>query len=77
MRKERYHEMMMGLMETMTEKVFFLGFEGAKPDLSKIMNMVDDLEHCWNNNGGGFFEEDWKEIFQIKIDELEYWHKKL
>ncbi len=70
MKRDRYHEMMMGLMETMVEKVCVLGFEDAKPDLSKIMNMVKDLEYFWNNGGGGFFEEDWKEIFQIRLDEL-------
>ncbi len=77
MQKTRYHEMMMGLLQTAEEKVNVMGFEVAKPHLSKIMNMVADLENFWNSNGGGFFEEDWKEIFQIKIDELEYRHKKL
>ena len=70
MERERYHMMMMGLLQTMTEKVYVLGFEGAKPDISKILNMVSDMECFWNSNGGGFFDEDWKEVFQIKLDEL-------
>ncbi len=68
MKRDRYHEMMMGLLQTAEEKVNVLGFEDAKPYLSKIMNMVADLEYFWNSSGGGFFEEDWADIFQIKMD---------
>ena len=70
MERERYREMMMGLLQTAEEKVHFLGYEKAKPELSKILNIVSLLEAFWSNGGEGFFNEDWLDIFQIKIDEL-------
>ena len=48
MDRNRYNEMMHGLVDSATEKILVLGMEGASQDLEKIRAIVDDLEMFWN-----------------------------
>ena len=43
--------MMEGLISTAVEKINVLGWEDAKEDVQKIVEMVDDLESLWDSDG--------------------------
>lgn len=43
--------MMEGLIATAVEKISVLGWEDAKEDVQKIVEMVDDLESFWDSDG--------------------------
>ena len=43
--------MMEGLIATAVEKINVLGWEDAKEDVQKIVEMVDDLEMFWDSDG--------------------------
>ena len=43
--------MMEGLITTAVEKISVLGWEDAKEDVQKIVEMVDDLEMFWDSDG--------------------------
>ncbi len=50
--------MMEGLIATAVEKICVLGCEDAKEDVGKIIDMVEDLEIFWDNDGK-LTEIDW------------------
>ncbi|MDK2918999.1 MAG: hypothetical protein PWQ37_1732 [Candidatus Petromonas sp.] len=50
--------MMEGLIATAVEKINVLGWEEAKKDVEKIVDMVEDLEMFWNPDGE-LTENDW------------------
>ena len=43
--------MMKGLITTAVEKICVLGWEDAKEDVEKIIDMVEDLELFWDSDG--------------------------
>ena len=50
--------MMEGLIETAVEKINVLGWEDAKEDVQKLIDVVEDLEMFWNSDGE-LTETDW------------------
>ena len=50
--------MMEGLITTAVEKIRVLGWEDAKEDVQKIVEMVEDLEMFWDWDGE-LTETDW------------------
>ena len=50
--------MMEGLIATAVEKIRVLGWEDAKEDVQKIVEMVEDLEMFWDWDGE-LTETDW------------------
>ncbi len=75
MTRNLYHDMMTGLLVTVENLFKEMDFKDLKPELSRILNMVSFLEKYWNNNGSGFYEEDWKEIFDIMVQHWTEWYK--
>ena len=51
MTKVKMTAMMEGLISTAVEKINVLGWEDAKEDVQKIVEMVDDLEMFWDSDG--------------------------
>ena len=51
MTKVKMTAMMEGLISTAVEKIRVLGWEDAKEDVQKIVEMVDDLEMFWDSDG--------------------------
>ncbi len=51
MTKVKMTAMMEGLISTAVEKINVLGWEDAKEDVQKIVEMVDDLESLWDSDG--------------------------
>lgn len=51
MTKEQFETMLDGLIATAIEKICVLGKEDAKDDVSKITEMIEDLEDFWNSDG--------------------------
>lgn len=51
MNKEQFETMLDGLIATAIEKICVLGKEDAKDDVSKITEMIEDLENFWNSDG--------------------------
>ncbi|HHW90661.1 MAG TPA: hypothetical protein GX745_07165 [Clostridiales bacterium] len=51
MTKVKMTAMMEGLIATAVEKISVLGWEDAKEDVQKIVEMVDDLESLWDSDG--------------------------
>ena len=43
--------MMKGLIATAVEKIRVLGWEDAKEDVQKLIDVVDDLEMFWDPDG--------------------------
>ena len=58
MTKVKMTAMMEGLIETAVEKINVLGWEDAKEDVQKIVEMVEDLEMFWDWDGE-LTETDW------------------
>jgi len=58
MNKVKMTVMMEGLIATAVEKIRVLGWEDAKEDVQKIVEMVEDLEMFWDWDGE-LTETDW------------------
>jgi len=58
MTKVKMTAMMEGLIETAVEKINVLGWEDAKEDVQKIVEMVENLEMFWDWDGE-LTETDW------------------
>ena len=58
MTKVKMTAMMEGLISTAVEKIRVLGWEDAKEDVQKIVEMVEDLEMFWDSDGE-LTETDW------------------
>ena len=58
MTKVKMTAMMEGLISTAVEKIRVLGWEDAKEDVQKIVEMVEDLEMFWDWDGE-LTETDW------------------
>jgi hypothetical protein len=58
MTKVKMTAMMEGLISTAVEKIRVLGWEDAKEDVQKIVEMVEDLEMFWDWDGE-LTEADW------------------
>ena len=50
--------MMEGLITTAVEKICVLGWEDAKEDVEKLVDLVEDLEMFWDSDGR-LTETDW------------------
>jgi len=50
--------MMEGLITTAVEKISVLGWEDAKEDVQKLIDVVEDLEMFWDSDGE-LTETDW------------------
>jgi hypothetical protein len=50
--------MMEGLITTVVEKICVLGWEDAKEDVEKLVDLVGDLEMFWDSDGR-LTETDW------------------
>ena len=50
--------MMEGLITTAVEKISVLGWEDAKEDVQKFIDVVEDLEMFWDSDGE-LTETDW------------------
>ena len=50
--------MMKGLIATAVEKISVLGWEDAKEDVQKFIDVVEDLEMFWDSDGE-LTETDW------------------
>nr|DAL96939.1 MAG TPA: hypothetical protein [Caudoviricetes sp.] len=50
--------MMEGLITTVVEKICVLGWEDAKEDVEKLVDLVEDLEMFWDSDGR-LTETDW------------------
>ena len=50
--------MMEGLITTAVEKIRVLGWEDAKEDVQKLIDVVEDLEMFWDSDGE-LTETDW------------------
>ena len=59
--------MMEGLITTAVEKISVLGWEDAKEDVQKIVEMVDDLERFWDWNGE-LTKTDWVTAILVAIE---------
>lgn len=51
MTKDQFENMLGGLIATAIEKICVLGKEDAKDDVSKITEIIEDLEDFWNSDG--------------------------
>lgn len=51
MTKEQFETMLDGLITAAIEKNCVLGKEDAQDDVSKITEMIEDLEDFWNSDG--------------------------
>lgn len=51
MNKEQLEMMLEGLIATAVEKTCVLGEEEVKADVSKIIEMIEELESFWNPDG--------------------------
>ena len=60
---------MEGLLMTAVEKICVLGFEDAKEDVGKIVDMVEELEAFWNSSGS-LTERDWMEEISETVETL-------
>jgi len=58
MTKVKMTAMMEGLIGTAVEKINVLGWEDAKEDVQKLIDVVEDLEMFWNSDGE-LTETDW------------------
>ena len=59
--------MMEGLIATAVEKICVLGWEDAKEDVEKLVDLVEDLEMFWNPDGN-LTEIDWQEKILMAIE---------
>lgn len=51
MTKKQFETMLDGLIATAIEKICVLGKEDAQDDVSKITEIIEDLEDFWNSDG--------------------------
>ncbi|WP_156778789.1 hypothetical protein [Clostridium formicaceticum] len=51
MTKLKLNIMMEGLIATAVEKIYVLGWEDAQEDVKRIIDMVNDLELFWDEDG--------------------------
>ena len=51
MNKEQFETMLDGLITTAIEKTCVLGKEDAQDDVSKITEIIEDIEAFWNSDG--------------------------
>ena len=51
MNKKQFETMLDGLIATAIEKICVLGKEDYQDDVSKITEMIEDLEDFWNSDG--------------------------
>jgi len=61
--------MMEGLIATAVEKICVLGWEDAKEDVGKIIDMVEDLELFWDSDGG-LTKIDWMAEISATVEAL-------
>ena len=69
MNRLEFRMMMEGLLMTAVEKICVLGFEDAKEDVGKIVDMVEELEAFWNSSGS-LTERDWMEEISETVETL-------
>ena len=67
MKKERYNQMMEGLIETAVEKVLVLGPEEANREVEALRATIEELEQFWNGDQQ-ITNQDWLEEFYKKVD---------
>ncbi|MFU0824069.1 hypothetical protein [Clostridium sp.] len=59
--------MMEGLIATAVEKINALGWEDAKEDVEKIVDMIEDLEMFWDPDGK-LTKTDWSFEIQLAVE---------
>ena len=59
--------MMEGLITTVVEKICVLGWEDAKEDVEKIVDLVEELEMFWDSDGR-LTETDWVAEILMEIE---------
>ncbi len=59
--------MMEGLIATAAEKISVLGWENAKEDVQKLIDVVEDLEMFWDSDGE-LTETDWAAAILAAIE---------
>lgn len=69
MTSEQLKMMMKGLIATVVEKICVLGWEDAKEDVEKIIDMIEDLEMFWDSDGT-LTETDWMAEIAMTIETL-------
>ena len=61
--------MMEGLIATAVEKICVLGWEDAKEDVERIIDMIEDLEMFWDSDGR-LTETDWMAEIATTVETL-------
>ena len=69
MTSEQLKMMMEGLRATAVEKICVLGWEDAKEDVEKIIDMIEDLEMFWDSDGR-LTETDWMAEIATTVETL-------
>lgn len=69
MKRLEFRMMMEGLVSTAVEKICVLGFEDAREDIEKIIEMIEELEAFWNSSGR-LTETDWMEEVEATLEAL-------
>ena len=69
MTSEQLKMMMEGLIATAVEKICVLGWEDAKEDVERIIDMIEDLEMFWDSDGR-LTETDWMAEIATTVETL-------
>ena len=69
MKRLQFKLMMEGLIMTAVEKIYVLGFEDAKEEVEKIIEMVEELDEFWNSTGD-LTEIDWLEEITETVETI-------
>lgn len=69
MKRLEFKIMMEGLVSTAVEKICVLGFEEAREDIERIINMIEELEAFWNSSGE-LTETDWMDEISATVEAL-------
>ena len=69
MTSEQLKMMMEGLRATAVEKICVLGWEDAKEDVERIIDMIEDLEMFWDSDGR-LTETDWMAEIATTVETL-------
>ena len=69
MTSEQLKMMMESLRATAVEKICVLGWEDAKEDVERIIDMIEDLEMFWDSDGR-LTETDWMAEIATTVETL-------
>ena len=69
MTSEQLKIMMEGLIATAVEKICVLGWEDAKEDVERIIDMIEDLEMFWDSDGT-LTETDWMAELATTVENI-------